>query len=140
LIAFGACSGELLQSIEDCQSGDLLVWQSLSDCTTWMLIAFGACSGELLQSIEDCKSGDLLVWQSLSDCKTWMLIAFSACSGELLQSMEDCQSVGFIGLTIFIRLYNLNVDCFWRLLWWTLTIYRRLSKWWFIGLTIFVRL
>jgi hypothetical protein len=71
LIGFGACSGELLQSMEDCQSGDLLVWQSLSDCKTLMLmITIGDYSDELLQSMEDCQSGDLLVWQSLSDCKT----------------------------------------------------------------------
>jgi hypothetical protein len=34
VIAIGACSDELLQSMEDCQSGDLLVLQSLADCKT----------------------------------------------------------------------------------------------------------
>jgi hypothetical protein len=70
MIAVGACSNELLQSMEDCQSGDLLVWQSLSDCKTWMMIVIGTCSAQLLQSVEDCQSGVLLVWQSLADCTT----------------------------------------------------------------------
>ena len=116
MITIGACSDELLQSMEYCQRGVLLVLQSLPDCKTWMMIVIGTCSDELLQSVEDCQSGDLLVWQSLADCKTWMMIAIGTCSVKLLQSMEDCQSVGFIGLTIFGRLYNLNVDCYWCLL------------------------
>jgi hypothetical protein len=48
LIAFGACSGELLQSLSDCK-------------TLMLMITIGDYSDELLQSMEDCKSGDLLV-------------------------------------------------------------------------------